>query len=208
MRYVKYTSVDAVTATPVTEAPATNGPAEPSVVGLKFVFALESKYPTSAPIYYGTAPNASSLDVAGVLGELTQAEFEADKAAEMADRATIVRNRLLDQIPSERYSREVSGIIWNGVFIDTDGESQPKIQAARAAAKDGLRLEGAAWKCGDPQTGSIIYRATSNAEMIEVADMVFTYVQDCYTRESELMAAVIDGSYTADMIARGWPARV
>ena len=114
----------------------------------------------------------------------------------------------MTQIQNERWLREVSGLIWSGVFIDTDEKSQPKIQSARSAAQDGLRVDGSAWKCGDPQTGEIIYRATSNAEMIEIGSMAFNYVQDCYDREGVLMTAVKDGTYTADMIDLGWPARV
>lgn len=207
MQYLKYTTVDAVTGISVIDAPASNGPAEPSVVGLEFVFALESKWPTNSPVYYGTAPDDSSLEVVGVLGELTKAEFEADQSAEMAGRATIVRNRLLDQIPSERYSREVAGLIWSGVFIATDETSQAKLTSARASAKEGLRVDGSIWKCGDPQTGEILYRPTTNAEMIDIGSMVFTYIHSCYDREGVLMNAVKDGTYTDDMLTTGWPER-
>ena len=208
MRYLKYTHVDAVTGVPITEAPASNGPAEPSVKALQFVFALESLYPTAKPILYGTAPDSSDIDIAGVLASLTKAEFDAAQTAELAARAARVTSGLFVAIPAERKSREVAGLIWNGVFISTDGEDQPKIQSARSAAQDGLRVDGTVWKCGDPQTGAIIYRATSNAEMIEIGSMAFTYVQACYTREGELMTAVVNGTYTDDMLNTGWPARV
>lgn len=208
MRYLIYTPVDAVTGVPVTDAPAANGPADPAVEGLTFVFALESQYPTNTPTFYGTSPNASKVDVPGVLEEVTKAEFEAAQAAEMVDRDKSLRAQLMERIPAERWNREVSGLIWKGVFIDTDEKSQPKIQSARSAAQDGLRVDGSGWKCGDPQTGEIIYRATSNAEMIEIGSMAFNYVQACYDREGVLMTAVKDGTYTDDMLNTGWPARV
>lgn len=208
MRYLKYTLVDAVTGVSIIESPASNGPAEPAVKSLKFVFALESLYPTNSPTYYGTAPDASNIAIAGVLGELTQAEFNAAHDTELADRAKLLRNMRLELIPAERYKHEISGLIWSGVFIATDQTSQYKIQSARAAVQEGLRVDGSIWKCGDPQTGEILYRPTTNAEMIDIGNMVFTYIQSCYDREGVLMNAVKDGTYTDDMLNAGWPARV
>lgn len=87
MRYLKYTQVDSVTAIPVTIEPARNGPVPPAVTGLAFGFALESQYPTLTPIYYGTAPDASDIDIPGVLDELTEAEYQAAHDAEIEARA-------------------------------------------------------------------------------------------------------------------------
>lgn len=208
MKYFKYTSVDAVTRVSITDAPASNGPADPAVKGLKYVFALESLWPTSSPVFFGTASDTADLTIAGVLGELTKAEFDAAQAKELADRATILRNKRFAAIPAERFKREVAGLIWNGIFIDTDETSQPKLTSTRAAAKEGLRVDGSIWKCGDPQTGEVLYRPTTNAEMIDISGMVLTYVQSCYDREGILMNMVKADTYTDDMLNTGWPARV
>jgi len=109
------------------------------------------------------------------------------------------------KIADRRYTAEVRGFIWNTVFIDTDRVSQPKIASARAAAKDGVRSDTAVWKCGNPLTGVPIYRETSNAEMVEIGDAAFNYVQACYDREGVLIAAVADGTITAAMVDEGWP---
>lgn len=109
------------------------------------------------------------------------------------------------KIADRRYTAEVRGFIWNNVFIDTDRVSQPKIASARAAAKDGVRSDTAVWKCGNPLTGLPIYRVTSNAEMVEIGDAAFNYVQACYDREGVLIAAVAGGTITATMIDEGWP---
>lgn len=207
MRFIKYTSVDVNTGVSVVDAPASNGPSDPVVKGLKYVFALESLWPTDAPVFFGTADDTAVLTVAGVLGEVSKAEFDAAQAQELADRATILRNRRFAEIPAERYRREIAGLIWSGVFIATDEASQAKLTSARASAKEGLRVDGSIWKCGDPQTGEILYRPTTNAEMLDIGSMVFDYIQSCYDREGVLMNAVKDGTYTDDMLTTGWPER-
>lgn len=207
MKYLKYTYVDINTRVSVIEQPATNGPDFPTIKGLKFVFALESLWPTDSPIFLGTADDTANINISGVLGELTKVEFDATQTAEMADRAAIVRDRRMTAIPAERYKQEVSGLLWNGVFIDTDERSQPKIKAARDAAREGMRIEDSIWKCGNPLTGEELYRPTTNAEMIEIGALVFTHVQSCYDRESILINMVIAGTYTDDMLTTGWPHR-
>lgn len=205
MKYVMYTYVDSVTGVPVTVSPCANGPAEPSVAGLVFVFALESLYPTNTPTLYGTAPDASDLAIAGVLGELTKEEFDSAQAAEMATRKALLDAQLVAAIASRRYLLETGGLIWNGVFIATDRESQGKIERHRSAARDGLRKDGAVWKCDDPLTGLPQFRPTSNAEMEELGALVFNYVQNTYAREGELMAGVAAGTTTFEMI-EAWSA--
>ena len=87
MRYLKYTSVDAVSGLPVTLAPAPNGPVPPAVEGLSFGFALESEYPTTTPTLYGTCPDESAVDLPGVLEVVTEAQFQAAFAGELVARA-------------------------------------------------------------------------------------------------------------------------
>lgn len=86
MKHIKFTYVDAVTGIPVTHAPAENGPVFPDVAGLEFVFALESRYPTNAPHFFGTCPNDSDTDIPGVLAEVSIERFEEERAAEILAR--------------------------------------------------------------------------------------------------------------------------
>ncbi|GEM_PF-1412035 len=88
MRYLNFTYVDAVTGRPVSETAARNGPKMPAVAGLQFGFALESLYPAAVPSLYGTCEDGASLDVPGVLGELTLEQYEAARETEMASRLT------------------------------------------------------------------------------------------------------------------------
>lgn len=77
MRYLSFTYVDAVTGRPISEAAALNGPAMPEVAGLQFGFALESRYPVAVPTLYGTCDSGASVDVPGVLEELTEPQYFA-----------------------------------------------------------------------------------------------------------------------------------
>ena len=76
--HIKYTQVDAQTRIPVTECPAFNGPDSPAVEGLEFGFALESQYPTPYPVFFGTCPDGTNIDIPGVQGEVDVMSFGAD----------------------------------------------------------------------------------------------------------------------------------
>ena len=86
MTYITFTHVDALTGVPVTLSPARNGPAFP--VGASFGFALESRYPTPVPTFYGQTDGAT--DVPGILSLITKAEYDAAKAAEMEARRALL----------------------------------------------------------------------------------------------------------------------
>ena len=103
MKYLSWTYVDAQTGIPCLIAPTRNGPANPAVAGLAFGFALESRYPTAYPVFYGTCADDADTSLPGVLEVLDQAGYEAALAGEMtARRAKLVvtmrqaRRALLD----------------------------------------------------------------------------------------------------------------
>ena len=104
MQYIKFTYVDAVTGVPVTQAPAANGPAFPSVDGLAFVWARESAYPTDVPEFFGTCPDDSDLDVPGVLGVFLQTDWEQMRADEMRARGPQTQF----EIDQARYSKRAA----------------------------------------------------------------------------------------------------
>lgn len=106
----------------------------------------------------------------------------------------------LAAIAARRFDAEVAGISVAGVPVYTDRTTQNKLTAAafRALRNPEYTVD---WKCTN---GSFI---TLNAEQITaIADAVGDYVQACYTREGELVAAFNDGSYTDAMLEEGWPA--
>lgn len=205
MRYLKYTYVDVVTSVPVTDAIATNGPVEPAVEGLKFGFALESEYPTSTPVMFGTFPDGTPIDVPGVLSELTEAEYQAALDAELLARSVKTMAGWPSQIAARRFKAEESGITWNGYGVATDRPSQNKITQEDIAVNRGLRTDGSGWKCLDLSTGVVVFRPTSDAEIQQLAAAVYLHVSSSFKREAELLTAVADGSITAAMLEQGWP---
>ena len=87
MKYLKFTYVDAQTGISIAAQPAQNGPKFPPVVGLSFVWARESAYPTDVPQFFGTCPDDADTQIDGVLGIFGQADWEQMQADEMAKRA-------------------------------------------------------------------------------------------------------------------------
>jgi hypothetical protein len=55
-------------------------------VGLQFVWARESAYPTDVPHFFGTCPDDSDTQIDGVLGIFSQADWEQMQADEMRNR--------------------------------------------------------------------------------------------------------------------------
>jgi hypothetical protein len=83
MKYIKYTYVDAQTNVCVNKAPAKNGPKDPEIKGLQFVFAAERKYPTDVPEFFGTCDDDADLSIDGCFGEITEAEFATERQTEI-----------------------------------------------------------------------------------------------------------------------------
>jgi hypothetical protein len=83
MKHIKFTYVDALTGISVASHPAINGPINPPVKGLQFMWARESRYPTDAPEMFGTCDQDANTCVDGVLQVLSQAEWEQLRAEEM-----------------------------------------------------------------------------------------------------------------------------
>lgn len=86
MKYIKFTYVDAVTGVSVIDSPASNGPSFPNVVGLEYVWARESRYPTDTPEFFGTCPEGSDMRTPGVLGLYLQPDWEQMRADELQAR--------------------------------------------------------------------------------------------------------------------------
>lgn len=86
MQYLKFTYVDSVTGISITKQPAANGPVFPSVAGLEYVWARESRYPTDVPEFFGTCPDDADTQIDGVLGVYVQDDWETMRAEEMRAR--------------------------------------------------------------------------------------------------------------------------
>ena len=125
MKHIKFTYVDAVTGISVAKQPATNGPVFPPVADLAFVWARESRYPTDVPEFFGTCPDASNVQVDGVLGVYLQADWETMREDEMRARGpqtqfekdqsrytkrAAVKDELLAYMAADNMSRVRSGV--------------------------------------------------------------------------------------------------
>jgi hypothetical protein len=105
MKFIKYTYVDAQTKICVSKALAKNGPKEPDIKKLKFIFAAERKYPTDVPEFFGTCDDDADLGIDGCFGEITEAEFATERQTEINARkpfASWVVNQEVWDNPSMR----------------------------------------------------------------------------------------------------------
>ena len=102
-------------------------------------------------------------------------------------------------IAARRYTAEMSGTTVQGMAIATDDRSQGLITGAALAA-----MLDAAYSIRWKTTEGFV--ELTGAQIIGVASAVRGYVQACFDREADLLAAVADGTITAAMIDEGWPA--
>lgn len=128
MKYLKFTYVDSTTGTPVTSAPAVNGPAFPAVVGLEFAWARESAYPTDVPEFFGTCPDDSDTDVPGVLCVCLPRDWETMREDEM---------RARNPVPASVSPRQIRQAM-NRVPFD-EGSLRDAVEAAVAAGDQDLK---------------------------------------------------------------------
>ena len=89
--HIVVTEVDHTTRIPCTVEPQRTGPSMPTVKGLNILWQDKSTWPVElasdgtylrAPRYYGTCDDDADTTITGVLQVLTQAEYDALKAAE------------------------------------------------------------------------------------------------------------------------------
>lgn len=190
MKHITYTHVDAVTGVPGYVDPMRNGPAEPAVAGLAFLFALESQYPTSKPIFYGSCDDDADLRASGVLHVITAEDAFAAHVNEMKRR-----------VAAQRWRVEAGGIVVNDVIVGTDLDTQTKLTAVRIIAKEdpGYTVN---WKL---PSGFVTLDA---AQVIAMADAVRAHVQSAFDREAALLteieAATTHTELAAVNIAAGW----
>lgn len=197
MNYVKYTYVDSVTGVSVACEPATNGPVIPNIAGLQFEFAIESEYPTSTPIMYGSCLG-EPIETPGAMAVMTRAELDKIKDDEMAARAARSRREALASIADRRWRAETAGIELYGHRIETDRTAVAMVTGAALAASLDPSYS-ARWKTTDG------FVTLSSAQILEVAQAIRAHVQACFDREADLIDALNAGTYDAEMLESGWP---
>lgn len=206
-QYIKYTHVDAVTGIPVTEAPAVNGPAYPAVAGLQFEWALESQYPTPAPIMFGTCDDGAVTDVPGVLAIVNQAEYAATWEAEQAARLAKAKASLIAAINAERDRRETAGFPYQDRWLDADSLSVQRITAAALAAQGALAAGqpfSLDWTCAD---NSVLALDVAGVIGMPVALAMHAAALHSHARtlKSAVEAAADQAALAGIEIQAGWP---
>jgi len=107
----------------------------------------------------------------------------------------------LNTIANTRYEVESQGIVWADSesvswFLDTSTESQNRFASARLAVEAGTRSDGGVWKCAtldEYGTPALVFRPTSNAQIIEWSDLCHAHVQKCFEAEALAVAKAIAG---------------
>ena len=117
----------------------------------------------------------------------------------LADKEASELVALRGRIASRRWEAETRGITIGGMPVYTDRTTQMKLTAAalRAVRDSNYTVE---WK---QTTG--LFTMLNAEQILAIADAVGDYVQECYSRESVLMTALDNGTFTQDMLEQGWP---
>lgn len=106
--------------------------------------------------------------------------------------------RLKKLIAEKRYAKEVGGIMFMGMPIDTGRDSQGLITGATlASVMDPTYICN--WKT------PIGWVQLDAPTLAGIAQAVRQHVQACFDRESVLAIAVDAGTYTMPMLELGWP---
>ncbi len=102
----------------------------------------------------------------------------------------------LDALAAFRYQKEIGGVLFNGMTVPTDRQSQSMLTGAYNAMQiDPTRIIN--WKT------NMGYLQLDAATITMLSSVVANHIQSCFTREMEL-AAAIEIDVNTD-ITTGWP---
>lgn len=87
---IKFTYVDSVTQVSVDKEPSKHGPHFPKIKGLRYLFALERKYPTMVPEFIGECDDDAEL-IDGFIKIIDADELAFEQQAELDAQAHRVR---------------------------------------------------------------------------------------------------------------------
>ena len=109
-----------------------------------------------------------------------------------------VRPLNAEAIATRRYQAEVAGITINDMRVETDDRAKLLINGAAVEAM--LDADYAMqWKTSEG------FIELTGAQVIGIARAVRAYVQACFDREAELLAALDNGTLTEEALAAFWP---
>ncbi len=108
-----------------------------------------------------------------------------------------------ETVAAERFSREVAGIVYGTAVVSTDRESRALLDQELSASLRGFRAEPSVWKAVSIDTGEPVFLQLSGDQLEELGRAVYTYVQECFKREAELLVEGEGGN-----LETGWPSQV
>ena len=104
----------------------------------------------------------------------------------------------VQMVADERYKREATGVIVEGLQIETTRDSQALIASTGLSA-----VLDPEYRCNFKTVTGFV--EIGSAQIIAITKAVRTHVQACFDRELTLLRAIEAGDYREDMLLEGWP---
>ncbi len=211
--YISYTYIDAVTKVPVTKAPAQGGPASPEVHDLVFGFALESQYPTSAPIFYGTCRDGTDPLTPGILSVMGEDMYVAARDAEKKAMLSKAKDNAYEVLKQRRKACELKGVAFTSlgevvfpqrVYIPAEKEDQDRINTVLSSMERWPQIKTVSFKANNN-----VFIPVSYDQLAQVGLAVAVHVQLSFDNESKHTAAISMltdiGAVEMYDVNTGWP---
>lgn len=114
------------------------------------------------------------------------------------DAPVMTPGQLSALVAAERFKREATGVLVDGLAIETTRDSQALIASTGLSA-----VIDPDYRCNfKTATGFVEIGAV---EIIAIAKAVRAHVQACFDRELALLRAIEAGDYQDKMLSEGWP---
>lgn len=105
---------------------------------------------------------------------------------------------LAEVVAAERFRREGTGVVVEGLAIETTRDSQALIASTGLSA-----VLDPDYRCNFKTADGFV--EIGAAQIITIAKAVRAHVQACFDREFALLRAIEAGEYHDEMLSQGWP---
>lgn len=147
---------------------------------------------------YGWIPFTAAATDSEEHGRVLFARLVAGDFGAIAPAQAQTSEQLHAVIAERRYQAETAGIVFNGMAINTERDSQALINGAVVSC-----LLDPAYVCNWKTPAGPLVLDADTLKAVGLA--VRAHVQACFDREIALMAHVEAGTYTEAMLNQGWP---
>jgi len=101
-------------------------------------------------------------------------------------------------VAQERFKREATGVVVDGLVIETTRDSQALIASTGLSA-----LYDADYRCHFKTVNGFVEIGAE--QIVAIAKAVRAHVQACFDRERALLVKIEAGEFRDEMLAEGWP---